>query len=144
MGVDFYEVMPGNLVPSLVRLLAKIYESQQRCVFVDSNETFLQTVDKALWTFSTKEFIPHGDKNLGFSELQPIYFTPRFENPNNAKVLVIAESLDFESFQDGMDRILLVFEKDAEKAEEKFHVLKNCGKNVNYWKQSAKGWGKIL
>lgn len=144
MGIDFYEVMPGNLIPSLVRLLAKIYQSQQRCIFMSPDEMLVQTADKALWTFSTKEFIPHGGKNLGFSEQQPIYFCSDFENPNNAKVLVISGVLDFEKYQNGMDRVLLVFENDAEQAEAKFRLLKNGGKNVNYWKQSAKGWGKIL
>lgn len=144
MQIDFYEVMSGNLIPSLVRLLAKIYTSQQKCIFLGPNEDFIKTLDRALWTFSTKEFIPHGDKTLGFPEMQPIYLTSQYENPNNASVLVITGSFEFEQYQGTMDRLLFVFENDADTANDLFRNLQKNEKNVNYWKQSSKGWGKVL
>lgn len=144
MQIDFYEVMPGNLVPSLVRLLAKIYTSQHKCIFLGPSEELVKALDRALWTFSTREFIPHGDKSLGFSEMQPIYLTSQYENPNNASVLVISGSFEFEQYQNIMDRILFVFENNTDTAENLFHNLQKNKKNVNYWKQSSKGWGKLL
>lgn len=143
MQIDFYEVMSGNLISSLVRLLAKIYTSQKRCIFLGPNEEFVKVMDRTLWTFSTREFIPHGDKSLGFSDMQPIYLTSQYENPNNASVLVINGSFEFKQYQNVMDRLLFVFEDDAETAEALFHTLQKGEKNVNYWRQSAKGWGKI-
>ena len=143
MQIDFYEVMPGNLIPSLVRLLAKIYASQQKCVFLSPNEEFVKVMDRALWTFSTREFVPHGDKSFGFSEMQPIYLTSQYENPNNASVLVMNGTFEFESYQNIMDRLLFVFENETEPAEALFHNLQKDKKNVNYWRQSKMGWGKV-
>ena len=143
MDIDFYDVIQGNFVPSLVRLLSKAYSSNQRCVFMSPDEERVKIVDKALWTFSTKEFIPHGDKILGFCEKQPIYFTSTFENPNNATVLVLCDSFDFQRYVDVMKRIILMFDADTEKAETLYRALKKENNNVNYWKQSQNGWRKL-
>ena len=145
MEISFYEIISENLVPSLVRLLAKVYASGQRCVFYSPNDDFVKVVDKALWTFSTKEFIPHGDAELGFENLQPIYFTSQWKNPNNAVVLV-TDTFDFEKYHD-MEKVLVFFEDNSEKkietAKSLIDRLKSEKNNVNYWKQSSKGWTKI-
>ena len=143
MDIDFYDVIPGNLTPSIIRLLSKAYASNQRCIFMSPDEERVKVVDKTLWTFSTKEFIPHGDKELGFCDKQPIYFTSTFENPNNATVLIMCDSFDFQQYTKDLNRIILVFENDTEKAEALYHTLKKENNNVNYWKQSPNGWGKL-
>lgn len=142
MEISFYEVKVGNLIPSLVRLLSKIYAAKQRCIFFSPNVERVKALDKALWT-STKDFIPHGDKNLGFESQQPIYLTSTFENPNDAVVLVMTDTFDFERYK-GMEKVLLFFDVGSEKAGELARNLKNEQKNVNCWEQSSKGWIKLL
>ncbi|MDR2781733.1 MAG: DNA polymerase III subunit chi [Holosporaceae bacterium] len=144
MEINFYHVSQGNLVPSSLRLLEKIYSSGQRCVFFSPDEERVKIIDKALWTFSTNAFIPHGDMNFGFSDRQPIYFTNRIENPNNANVLMMIDTIDYKEHHN-FKRIIIVFEEkqQAENANALYNDLKKNNVNVNYWKQNPKGWEKL-
>lgn len=146
MEVSFYDVAAGNLIPTLVRLLEKIFLSNQRCVFFTPLEERLKVVDKMLWTFSTNAFVPHGDKSLGFSEHQPIYFTSLSENPNHASVLVMTDSFDYQSHGGDFQRIIFFFEGEEQRknAQELHETLKKKCNNVNYWRQSPKGWEKVM
>lgn len=145
MELNFYHVMSGNLVPSVAKLLEKVYDSGKKSVFFSPLEDRVKIVDKTLWTFSKNAFIPHGDKSLGFSELQSVYLTSEIENPNKATVLVMTDDFDYKSWNQNFERVICIFEDDdsAEIAQSMFSDLKNQGKNVKYWKQSQKGWEKL-
>jgi DNA polymerase-3 subunit chi len=144
MEINFYHVLAGNLVPSVVRLLEKVYVSQQRCIFFSPLEERLKIVDKTLWTFSTHSFIPHGDMRFGFGDRQPIYFTNRIENPNNANVLIMVDTFDYKKHEN-FERILIVFEEkqQAENAKSLHNDLKKNNLNVNYRVQTPNGWEKL-
>ncbi|MBO6055661.1 MAG: DNA polymerase III subunit chi [Alphaproteobacteria bacterium] len=145
MELNFYHVMSGNLVPSVAKLLEKVYDSGKKSVFFSPLEDRVKIVDKTLWTFSKNAFIPHGDKSLGFSELQSVYLTSEIENPNKATVLVMTDDFDYKSWNQNFERVICIFEDDdsAEIAQSMFSDLKNQGENVKYWKQSQKGWEKL-
>ncbi len=148
MEYGIYNIESGNLVNSSVRLLEKIYNSGKRCVFYSPLAERVALIDRTLWTFSTNVFIPHGDKNLGFSEKQPIFFTDNLNvNPNGATILMMLDSLDYQSWNgyEKFERIVMMFD-DAESqliSEKLFVDLKKGGENVNYWKQSPKGWIRV-
>ncbi len=145
MEVSFYQIADDNLVPSVVRLLEKIYLAKKRCIFFSPLEERVKLVDKTLWTFSKDAFIPHGDKSLGYVEQQPIYFTDEFENPNEATVVVMMDSFDYKNFNCDWEKVLFVFgESESEQAVVLYHDLKKNLENVNYWKQSSKGWEKLI
>ena len=55
----------------------------------------------------------------------------------------MCDSFDFQQYTKDLNRIILVFENDTEKAEALYHTLKKENNNVNYWKQSPNGWGKL-
>ena len=148
MEYGIYNIESGNLVNSAVRLLEKIYNSGKRCIFYSPIAERVNLIDRTLWTFSTNVFVPHGDKNLGFSDKQPIFFTDEVNaNPNNATVLMMLDSLDFRSWNDyqKFEKIIMMFD-DAESriaSEKLFADLKKDAENVNYWKQSSKGWVQV-
>ncbi len=145
MELNFYHVMDGNLVPSVVRLLEKVYNSGKRCIFFSPVEDRVKIVDKTLWTFSTNAFVPHGDKIFGFSDQQPIYMASEVENPNQATVLMMTDCFDYKMWNQTFERVFFVFEDEssAKTAQSMFEDLKNQKENVNYWKQSQKGWEKL-
>ena len=146
MEVSFYDVAEGNLISTLVRLMEKIFEAKQKCVFFSPIPERVEAVDRALWTFSTNAFVPHGGKEFGFAEYQPIYFTASQENPNGASTLVVVDSFDYEWFGEGdSKKIIFAFEGDEQrKKAKKIHEdLKKNSANVNYWKQSGKGWDNV-
>ncbi|MDR2067451.1 MAG: DNA polymerase III subunit chi [Holosporaceae bacterium] len=146
MEVSFYRAADGNLLPSLVRLLEKIYTSGRRCLFCSPSEERVKAVGKALWTFSTSAFIPHGDRGFGFCDQQPIYLASVGENPNNATVQVLTDTFDYENYGKNFEKILFVFEDSSqvERAQTLYADLKKNLENVNYWEQSAKGWERVL
>ena len=145
MELNFYHVATGNLVPSVVKLLAKVYDTGKKSIFFSPIEDRVKYVDKTLWTFSTNAFIPHGDKAFGFAEQQSVYMTSEIENPNQATVLVMTDSFDYGSWNQNFEKVIFVFEDDssAKTAQEMLADLKNRNENVNYWKQSQKGWEKL-
>lgn len=145
MELNFYHVMSGNLVPSVVRLLEKVYNTGKRSIFFSPLEDRVKIIDKTLWTFSKNAFVPHGDKKFGFADQQAIYMASEVENPNHATVLVITDSLDYKGWKQDFEKIIFVFEDDAyaKTAQKILMDLKNQQKNVNYWRQSQKGWEKL-
>jgi DNA polymerase-3 subunit chi len=144
MEISLYHVMTGGLIPAIIRLLEKVYLTGQRCVFFSPLEERIASVDKALWTFSTNAFIPHGDKSLGFCHRQPIYLTEKFENLNNAQVAVIVDTLDYKNY-DNFEKVIIIFEEEEQgRGVPLYSDLKNHVKNVTYWKQSTQGWEKMV
>lgn len=145
MEINIYHVFDGNLVTSVVRLLEKVYLSEKQCIFFSPVVERVKTIDRALWTFSTNAFIPHGDKSAGFCEQQPIYFTDCADNPNNANVLLVMDTFEYENFSGDFEKIMFVFEDVSQinAAEACYQVLKKSHENVNYWKQSRNGWEKL-
>jgi DNA polymerase-3 subunit chi len=145
MEISFYQTLEGTLIHTTVRLLEKIHASGQRCIFFSPMEERIKIVDKTLWTFSTDSFVPHGDKSLGFSEQQPIYFTSQFENPNDAKILMLVDTFEYAD-HGNFEKIILIFEdkQQEENALALYNDLKKNEENVNYWKQSPRGWEKQI
>jgi DNA polymerase-3 subunit chi len=145
MEISIYHISDGNLVSAVVRLLEKAYLAGKRCVFHCPIEERASIVDKALWTYSTGAFIPHGDSSLGFCDQQPIYFSRVPENPNNATVLLLMDSFDLAPWDSKIEKIMLAFEDISQlKVVTDLHErLKTIGENVHYWKQSTKGWEMV-
>lgn len=149
MVFSIYQVVSPKgssfLVPATIRLLEKVYLSGSRAVFFSPILERVELIDKSLWTYSTSAFIPHGNKRLGFSESQPIYFTDTFENPNSATTLVLMDTFDFTNpLYANFEKVIVIFEDTTmvSEIEKMYRDLKDSGKNVNYWRQSPKGWEK--
>lgn len=150
MSFSIYQVVSPKgsslLVSAVVKLLEKVYLSGKRAVFFSPISERVELIDKALWTYSTNAFIPHGDKHLGFTESQPIYFSDTFENPNDASILILMDTFDLTNpLYADFEKIMVVFEDTTvvQDMEKIYRDLKDAGKNVNYWKQSPKGWEKL-
>ena len=146
MEFAIYQSISGNLAGAAVKLLEKIFLSGSRAVFFSPITERVDIINKTLWTYSTNAFIPHGDKRMGFEDQQPIYFTDVFKNPNNASILVLVDTFDLTNKEyKNFEKIMLIFEdiSKVDEIEKIYSSLKDNGKNVNYWKQSPKGWEKL-
>ncbi|MDR2268545.1 MAG: DNA polymerase III subunit chi [Holosporaceae bacterium] len=143
-----YEVEVGGLQSVALGLLEKIYASGTRCVFYSPLDERIKVIDKALWTFSTNAFVPHGDRSVGFCEQQPIYMTNIVENPNGAKILMMMDSYDYRIWDADrqFERIILLWEQNDNAAgaiNDLRQDLQKKLKNVVYWRQLQKKWTKI-
>lgn len=143
--INFYHLTKSPMGKALPKLLEKVVTSGARAIVIAEDDERLQQLNKELWTYTTKFFLPHGTKEDGYSEDQPLYLTVNYENPNGANILAIvddAEVKDLEKF----DRCLYMFDGNKEAklktARSRWTKMKTDGHNVTYWQQNAKGWEK--
>lgn len=57
--IVFYQFTSTPLISSLPGLVKKIYETGSKLLIVCRNAEEMNQFDRALWTFSQKDFIPH-------------------------------------------------------------------------------------
>lgn len=148
--ISFYHLHSLPLEKALPKLLEKVHQSGVRALVLRESEEKAEEISKIMWTYTTKYFLPHGTKQDGFSEDQPIYITASNENPNGATILAIADGLDLEiesEFAQPFKRILDLFdgnnEEQLQRARARWKKYKEQGHSLTYWKQNEKGgWEK--
>ena len=137
MHIAFYQcIIPIEKV--LVRLLEKAYANQQRTMVVCESEEQKGYLNTFLWTYSTKEFLPHGTAE-DISEthrIQPIWLTTGLDHPNQSTLLIsMAQRID--PIPQGIEKMMDIFsELTAPYAEErrKFYLGKNY--EISVWNQA--------
>lgn len=86
--VRFYQYTQSPLIKVLKELLEKSLGRGQRSVVLASSTDEVESLCTSLWTTEQRSFIPHGSKIDGNPSRQPIWFTEKIENPNQASILV--------------------------------------------------------
>ena len=92
----FYHLTRMALEPALGRLSERVLASGQRAVVVASSAERVEALNRALWTFGRDSFLPHGSRDDGFAEDQPVFLTDRADYPNGATVLVLVDGAELE------------------------------------------------
>jgi DNA polymerase-3 subunit chi len=146
--VRFYHLQRRTLEQALPLLLQKILERGMRAVIVTGSEERAEALNQWLWTWDSAAFLPHGNRNDGRPEDQPIWLTANIENPNNAQVLVLTDGVcanPLEAFTlvcdlfDGNDGAAVAA------ARNRWRACKIAGHQLTYWQQSAQGgWAQKL
>jgi DNA polymerase-3 subunit chi len=140
--VNFYHLTSSPIGKALPKLLEKAIASNARVVVQAESEDKVAQLNSELWTYTTKFFLPHGAKEDGFADQQPIYLTASNENPNGATILAIAENA-VATDMDKFEKCLYMFDgNDASQlqtARSRWKEYKEAGFEVTYWQQNAKG-----
>ena len=109
----------------------------------------MEALNAALWTYDERSFLPHGSARDGSPEEQPIWLTTACENPNGAKVLILADGARPETGErlDDWSLVLEIFDGGDEvalsAARERWSAYKVLGHTLAYWQQSDEGkWRK--
>jgi DNA polymerase III subunit chi len=141
----FYHLTRTPLEPALGRLLERVLASGQRAVVVASSPERLEALNRALWTFGRESFLPHGTREDGFVEDQPVFLTDEADFPNGATVLVLVDGAEVEP-PPQFTRCLYMFEgnDDAGVAQARalWQRLRARGEALTYWQQTERGWHK--
>ena len=87
----FYHLQRQSLEEALPALLEKVLVAGARAVVMLGSEERVEAVNLRLWTYDDRGFLPHGSARDGFPAEQPIWLTVQDENPNGAKILVLAD-----------------------------------------------------
>lgn len=154
--ISFYQTDNIPLEKTVTQLVEKCYTNGLRCTILTSNSEFQEHLNKHLWTYSQKQFIPHGSKLDPLPEAQPIYITDALENINNSTVAIIVDSdigtlrnifSDLQKVSDlKFTRLILIANFNDKLFETEIKIITqdliNSQINFDYYKQSAAGWVK--
>ncbi|MGB5949977.1 MAG: DNA polymerase III subunit chi [Parvibaculum sp.] len=144
--VLFYHLQNATLEQVLPQLLERSLARPWRCVVKVGNPERLETLVNELWTWRDDAFLPHGTREDGPAELQPIFLTVDDENPNGAQVLFLVDGAEPGDLS-GYERCVLMFDGRDEaalgRAREQWKRLKAEGHDATYWQQNEQGrWEK--
>lgn len=138
----FYHLERQPLEAVLPLLLVKTLERGWRAVVQVGSEERLDALDSHLWTFDDKAFLPHGRRQDGHAERQPIYLTTGPDNPNGATVRFLVDGAEPPE-PEGYQRLVIMFDgrDDTAVSEARRHWkdLKGKGCAVTYWQQGERG-----
>lgn len=90
LDISFYHFTITPLVIGLPRLIKKIYSTKQNLFVLCKTEEEMIELNKVLWTFSSKEFIPHGTINEADPELQPVLLSTDPGHNRNASTILLS------------------------------------------------------
>ena len=143
----FYHLTRTALEPALGRLLERVLASGQRAVVVASSTERVEALNRALWTFGRDSFLPHGTRDDGFAEEQPVFLTDRPDFPNDARVLIQVDGAELEP-PPQFARCLCLFDGNDDAAVAQARALwrqrQERGEALTYWQQTERGWQKAM
>ena len=143
----FYHLQRSALEPALGRLLEKVLASGQRAVVQASSAERVEALNRALWTVGRDSFLPHGSRQDGHAEEQPVFLTHKADYPNGAKVLVLVDGAAIEPAPQ-FERCVYMFDGKDERAVEQargvWRKWRDGGAKLTYWQQTERGWQKAM
>lgn len=143
----FYHLERSALEPVLADLLERTLKRGWRAVVRSPDPQRIADLDDILWTFREDSFLPHGLADEPMSERQPIVLSTGDCSPNRANALFLLDGAELGS-RESFDRRLYLFDGRDEGqlvlARERWREAKGSGSDVSYWRQTERGWEKLL
>ena len=140
--IRFYHMITKRLEQALPELLAKALSVQPRIVVKAGSRERIETLDSLLWTYDAESFMPHSYIRDGNEADQPVWLTTEDDNPNGAKMLVLADGAtsphvgDYAlccEFFDGNDDAAVAA------ARSRWTAYKAAGHELTYYQQDDQG-----
>ncbi|MDE0780094.1 MAG: DNA polymerase III subunit chi [Alphaproteobacteria bacterium] len=141
--IRFYHLTRKTLEEVLSVMLERtVVRDGRRAVVVAGSTERVEDINAHLWTYDDRVFLPHGSKSDGFQARQPIWLTESDENPNEAKVLFLADGATSEQVED-FDLVCELFDGRDEvavtSARSRWKSYKDSGHALTYWQQTERG-----
>ncbi|KAA5607657.1 DNA polymerase III subunit chi [Roseospira marina] len=140
--VDFYHLLQWPLERALPRLLTRAYQTEARVLVLAGSMDRVRALNSLLWTFDANAWLPHGCRDEGYAEHQPIWISDREERPNGATLAVLTEGMTVTDAS-AWDRVLDLFDgQDSEAvqaARDRWRTGRDAGHELHYWQQSDSG-----
>ena len=86
--ISFYQTQSEDLAKTFCKISEKCYYSNLNTLVITENEDYSNSLDKSLWTYSKKHFIPHATINDTRPGDQSLLITTKPENLNSAEIIV--------------------------------------------------------
>ena len=91
--INFYQAQSEDLAKTFCKISEKCYYRNLNTLVITQNEDYSNSLDKSLWTYSKKHFIPHATINDPRPNDQAILITTMTENLNNAKIIIFVNPI---------------------------------------------------
>lgn len=149
---SIYQTTQELLLKAIILLVEKCYHGNLKSVVLVADTEQQELLNKTLWTYSRRQFIPHGSKLDPMPEKQPIYITDELQNPNDAGVLLIISPKDIEKILQDKEyishfqRIIIIYDLPTPLKElaAKVDKLSIAKKSIDCYKQNLNGsWAKV-
>jgi DNA polymerase-3 subunit chi len=153
---SLYHTTENLLYKTTCLLVEKSYYSNANIVVLTSDIEAQELLNKMIWTYSKKQFIPHGSKLDPSPDLQPVYITHELENPNHASILIIIapfnimEILSNKHYIKRFQRIIIIYDALDDRLDDVSLILKTINELtiatpvIDCYKQNPNGgWNKV-
>ena len=139
---SFYNVTNPEVEKSACRLIEKIFYANLTLLIIVSDREILDSINKTLWTFSSKSFIPHASIYDEFPSAHQIIISDNFEESQkyieNIDVVLYYNNITNHPKKD-IDRIIYLFPEGEKElllnARAKYKELKQDGSEISYYQQ---------
>lgn len=154
MRIDFYKCSQNKSKIILTGLLEKAFTDKTKCFVVINNEKEKKDIDKLLWEYKDKSWLPHLTTDDENSDISEIVLSSKFpkskeDNINQSEILCIV-NIDysilpenkFDFTETNFKRIIFIFDKDFTNTKDKISQLKENELKeytVNYFTQNSNG-----
>lgn len=149
---SLYHTTENLLYKTSCLLIEKSYHSNTNIVVLTSDLDTQELLNKMIWTYSKKQFIPHGSKLDPLPNLQPVYITHQLENPNHATILIIIAPFDIieilgnKYYIEHFQRIIIIYDSldDISLILKTINELTIATPLIDCYKQNSNGsWNKV-
>ncbi len=121
MNISCYKTQAEDLPKTFCKIVEKCYYTNMHSCVLVSNEDLIDGLDRVVWTYSKKHFIPHATHKDPMPQQQPVYITNKPENPNNSEIFIfinpdaqqLAEALSAKNFISNTDskKIIIIHDQ---------------------------------
>ena len=147
--ISFYHFTTTPLVVGLPKLIKKIYYAKKNLLVLCKTEEEMNELNRVLWTFASKEFIPHGIASEAYAELQPVLFsTEASRNRNDAEIL-LSTCDKLEELNLKFKKYLYAFYGNPDEVKHMMDLYSECKAREDVeavlWRQERSGkWSKVF
>jgi DNA polymerase-3 subunit chi len=140
--LDFYHLYRSPLERALPLLLTRAFRTEARVLVLAGSMDRVRALNGLLWTFDPNSWLPHGCRDDGYAEHQPIWLSDREERPNGATLAVLTEGMTLAD-PAAWDRVLDLFDGRDEAAvaaaRDRWRAGRDAGHRLHYWQQTERG-----
>jgi DNA polymerase-3 subunit chi len=90
--ISCYQTTQNQLPKAFCQLVEKCYYSNLRTSIFTENKNYRDELDRVLWTYSKKHFIPHATSSDPLPERQPVYITEDVTQYNKSEIIIFVKA----------------------------------------------------
>ena len=147
--ISCYQTVNTLLEKTVCLVAEKCYLNNFRVIIITPDVEMQELINKVLWSYSQKQFIPHGSSLDPAPEIQPVYITTDIlRNQNNANALIFVNKFIPTTSLLDFDRVSMIYNNDNEflfkEVSDYINGLNTDNIKIDRYKQTLKGNWELI